>query len=75
MAAGGNFYPVVVIPRERFLHLLQEESLPEIFENIRRESAKRGLDYSPKLSFYTWLNESGDFCQQNFLEEIEEVKE
>jgi hypothetical protein len=73
--AKGNFYPVVIIPKERFRHLLGESSLPEIFANIKRESAKRGLDYSPKLSFHTWFNESGDFCQQNYIEKIKEVKE
>ena len=37
-----------------------------IFEDIRRESSNRGLDYSPDLGFTCWTNEAGDYCQRNF---------
>jgi len=64
--APNNEFPVVTIPADTFRRILQGDSMRVIFEDIRRESQRRGLDYSPDLGFICWTNEAGDYCQQNF---------
>jgi len=64
-ATNGEF-PVVTIPATTFRRILRGESMRVIFEDIRRESSNRGLDYSPDLGFTCWTNEAGDYCQRNF---------